>query len=101
MARQEEMALFIILLATGHQNWHLQLYEEVRHNFCHLPQNLVQGRSKSELSLASCSCAARRRVRHGGGEDAARRRMRPVAALRLGPGGWLVLAKGTFPRRWR
>lgn len=46
--------LFIILLATGHENWHLQLYEEVRRNFCHLLQSLVQGRSKSELDLALC-----------------------------------------------
>lgn len=34
MACQEEIVLFIIILATGHANWRLQLYEEVRHNFC-------------------------------------------------------------------
>lgn len=62
-ARQEEIALCIILLATGHENWHLQLCGEVRRNSCHLLQSLVQGRSKSELDLASCFCVERRRVR--------------------------------------
>lgn len=60
MACQEEIVLFIILLATDHENWHLQLYEEVRHNFCHLLQSLVQGRSESELDLAFCFCMERR-----------------------------------------
>lgn len=62
-ARQEEIALCIIFLATGHENWHLQLCGEVRRNSCHLLQSLVQGRSKSELDLASCFCVERRRVR--------------------------------------
>lgn len=60
MACQEEIVLFIILLAPGHESWHLQLYEEVKHNFCHLLQSLVQGRSKSELDLALCFCMERR-----------------------------------------
>lgn len=62
MARQEEIVLFIILLAAGHENWHLQLYEEVRHNFCHLLQSLVQGRSESELDLALRFCMERQWV---------------------------------------
>lgn len=60
MACQEEIVLFVIPLATRHENWHLQVYEEVRHNFYHLLQSLAQGRSKSELDLALCFCVLRR-----------------------------------------
>jgi len=63
MACQEEVVLLIALLAAGPENWHLQLYEEVRHSFCHLLQSLAQGRSESELDLALCSCLGRRGVR--------------------------------------
>lgn len=82
MACQEEIVLVIILLATGHENWHLELRWEVKQNFCHLLQSQVQDRSKSELDLALCFCVKRQWLH-------------PV--LEPEAGDWLVLCAG---KRW-